>query len=212
MMEANRIFDLCYRADKYTSFVITNHKSCCHMNSCHGNIVCYDSLRQQYNVSITSNNVNQSEEYITALPPGVMEPTYVLQEETNSSSYHLSRQDTQSSTTKVIQLELPKPSSVQPISILQDNEVKCCFLYDVFELVLLKELEKAENKHVAESAKISIDRQDFESCYKRMASSHLDQSKDGCKKQRRVFDTHQQEQLQAVYKAQYEHSIAMITP
>jgi hypothetical protein len=162
------------------------------MNGCHGNIVCYDSLRQQYNVFITSNNANQSVGYIKALPPGVMEPTYVLQEERNPSSYHLSRQDTQSSTTKVIQLELPKPSSVEPISILQDNEVKCCFLYDVFELVrqvhihpeqvangslkalLLKELEKAENKHFAESAKISIDRQDFESCYKRMASSHLD--------------------------------------
>ncbi len=99
--------------------------------------------------------------------------------ERNPSSYHLSRRDTQSSTTKVIQLELPKPSSVEPISILQDNEVKCCFLYDVFELVrrvhthpeqvangslkalLLKELEKAENKHLAESAKISTDRQDW---------------------------------------------------
>jgi hypothetical protein len=82
--------------------------------------------------------------------------------------------------------------------------------------LLLKELEKAENKHMAKSAKMSIDRQDFESCYKRMASSHLNQSKDGRKKQRRVFDTYstdlQQEQLQAVYKAQYEHSIAMITP
>ena len=182
------------------------------MNGCHGNIVCYDSLQQQYNVFITSNNANQSVGYIKALPPGVIEPTYVLQEERNPSSYHLSRQDTQSSTTKVIQLELPKPSSVEPISILQDNEVKCCFLYDVFELVrqvhihpeqvangsskalLLKELEKVENKHVVESAKKSIDRQDFESCYKRMASSHLDQS-------RRVFDTYQQEQLQAVYKA-----------
>ncbi len=120
----------------------------------------------------------------------------MFSKERNPSSYHLSRQDTQSSTTKVIQLELPKPSSVEPISILQDNEVKCCFLYDVFELVrwlhihpeqvangslkalLLKELEKAENKHLAESAKISIDRQDFESCYKCMASSHLDWSKD----------------------------------
>ncbi len=97
-------------------------------------------------------------------------------------------------------MELPQPSSVEPISILQDNEVKFCFLYDVFELVgrvhihpeqvangslkalLLKELEKAENKHLAVSAKISIDRQDFESCYKRMASSHLDQSKDSHKK------------------------------
>jgi hypothetical protein len=46
----------------------------------------------------------------------------------------------------------------------------------------LKELEKAENKHLAESAKISVDRQDFESYYKRMASSHLDQSKDSRKK------------------------------
>jgi hypothetical protein len=159
---------------------------------------------------------------MTALPPGVMEPTYVLREERNSSSYQLSRRDTQTSTTKVIQLELPKPSSVEPISILQDNEVKCCFFYDIFELVrgvhihpekfangsskalLLKELEKAENKHVAESAKMSIDRQDFESCYKRMASSHLNQSKDGCKKQKRVSDTYstglRQEQLQAVYK------------
>ncbi len=45
-----------------------------------------------------------------------------------------------------------------------------------------------------------------------MASSHLDQSKDSCKKLRRAFDTYHQEQLQAVYKAQYDHSIAMITP
>ncbi len=135
IMEANRIFDLCYRADKDTLFVNTNHKSCCHMNGCHGKIVCYDSLWQQYNVFITSNNANQSVGHIKALSPGVMEPTYVLWEERNLSSYHLSRQDTQSSTTKVIQLELPKPSSVEPISILQDNEVKCCFLYDIFELV-----------------------------------------------------------------------------
>ncbi len=78
IMEANHIFDLCYRADKYTSFVITNHKSCCHMNGCHENIVCYDSLRQQYNAFITSNNANQSVGYITALPPGVMEPTYMF--------------------------------------------------------------------------------------------------------------------------------------
>ena len=208
MIKAKRIFDLCYRAAKYTSFVITNHESLSHMNGCHGKIVCYDSLRQQYNVLITSNNAKQSEGNITALSPGVMEPTYVLQEERNPSSYNLSRRDTQSSTTKVIQLELPKPSSVEPISILQDNEVKCCFLYDVFELVrqvhihpeqvangsskalLLKELEKAENKHVAESAKMSIDRQDFERYYKCMASSHLNQSKDGCKKQRGVFDTY----------------------
>ncbi len=186
-MEANCIFDLCYHADKYTLFVITDHKSCCHMNGCHGKNFCYDSLRQRYNVFITSNNASQSVGYIKALPPGVMEPTYVLQEERNPSSYHLSRQDTQPSTTKVIQLELPKPSSVETISILQDDEVKCYFLYVVFELarqihthpeqvangsskaLLLKVLEKAENKHLAESAKISIDRQDFESCYKRMA-------------------------------------------
>ncbi len=48
--------------------------------------------------------------------------------------------------------------------------------------LLLKELEKEENNYLAESAKISIDRQDFESCYKRMASSHLDRIKDSCKK------------------------------
>jgi hypothetical protein len=63
---------------------------------------------------------------------------------------------------------------------------------------------------------MSIDRQDFESCYKRMALSCLNWSKDGRKKRRRVLDTYstdlQQEQLQVVYKAQYEHSIAMITP
>ncbi len=233
MMETNRIFDLCYHADKYTSFVITDHKSCCHMKGCHGKIVCYYSLQQQYNVSITSNNANQSEGYMTALPAGVMEPTYVLREERNPSSYHLSRRDTQTSTTKVIQLKLPKPSSVEPISIPQINEVKCCFWNDVFELVrqvdihpeqvangslkelFLKELEKAQNKYVAESAKISIDRQDFESCYNCMAFSHFNQSKDGCKKWRRVFDTYsmdmRQEQLQAVYKVWYEHSIAMIT-
>jgi hypothetical protein len=134
MMEANRIFDLFYGADKYTSFVITDHKSCCHKNGCHGKIVCYDSLWQHYNVSITSSNANQSERYMTALPPGVMEPTYVLQQGRNPSSYHFSRRDTQTSTTKVKQLELPKPSSVEPISIPQINEVKCCFLYDVFEL------------------------------------------------------------------------------
>jgi hypothetical protein len=60
-------------------------------------------------------------------------------------------------------LELPKPSSVEQTSILQDNEEKCCFFYDIFELVrgvhihpeqvaygslkalLVKELEKAKN-------------------------------------------------------------------
>jgi hypothetical protein len=72
MIEANHIFDLCYRADKYTSFVITNHESLSHMNCCHGKIVCYDSLRQLYNVLITSNNAKQSKENITALSPGVM--------------------------------------------------------------------------------------------------------------------------------------------
>ncbi len=59
---------------------------------------------------------------------------------------------------------LPKASSVEPTSILQDNEVKYFFLYDIFELVrrvhihpekvangllkalLLKEIEKAEKK------------------------------------------------------------------
>jgi hypothetical protein len=78
MIEASHIFDLCYCDDKYTSFVIIDRKSCSHMNGCHGKIVSYDSLRQQYNLLITSNNANQSEGYITALPPGVMEPTYVL--------------------------------------------------------------------------------------------------------------------------------------
>jgi hypothetical protein len=48
------------------------------MNGCHGKIVCYDSLRQQYNVLITSNIAKQSEGNITALSPGVMEPTYVF--------------------------------------------------------------------------------------------------------------------------------------
>jgi hypothetical protein len=77
MIKAKRIF-VCYRADKYTSFVITDHKSLSHMNGCHGKIVCYDSLWQQYNVLITSSNAKQSERNITALSPGVMEPTYVF--------------------------------------------------------------------------------------------------------------------------------------
>ncbi len=68
------------------------------------------------------------------------------------------------SSTRDIQLKLPKASSLKPISISQDNEVKCFFLYDVFELVrrvhihpeqdangsskafLLKEIEKEEKK------------------------------------------------------------------
>ncbi len=41
------------------------------MNGPHGKIICYDSLRQQYNVSITSNVSKQTEGYITALPPSV---------------------------------------------------------------------------------------------------------------------------------------------
>ena len=79
--------------------------------------------------------------------------------------------------------------------------------------LLLKELEKAENEHVAKSAKISIARQDFVRSYKRMASTHLNRKIDGPKKRARVFDTYstdlQQDQLEAVYEAQYEHSIAM---
>jgi hypothetical protein len=81
------------------------------------------------------------------------------------------------------------------------------------KVLLLKELEKAENEHVAESAKISIARQDFVRSYKCMASTHLNRKIDGPKKWARVFDTYstdlQQDQLEAVYKAQYEHSIAM---
>ncbi len=87
MIEAKHIFDLCFCADKYTSFVITNHNSLSQMNGCHGKIVCYYSLRQQYNVLITSNNAKQSEGNITALSPGVMEPTYVFRERKNSSCY-----------------------------------------------------------------------------------------------------------------------------
>jgi hypothetical protein len=46
----------------------------------------------------------------------------------------VSRRDSKISTTKVIQLELPKLGCAEPISTLQDNEVKCCFFYDIFEL------------------------------------------------------------------------------
>ncbi len=71
--------------------------------------------------------------------------------------------------------------------------------------LLLKELEKAENEHVAESAKISIARQDFVRSYKRMASTYLNRKIDGPKKRAWVFDTYstdlQQDQLEAVYKA-----------
>ncbi len=71
--------------------------------------------------------------------------------------------------------------------------------------LLLKELEKAKNKHVAEYAKISIARQDFIRFYKRMASTHLNRKIDGPKKRARVFDTYstdlQQDQLEVVYKA-----------
>jgi hypothetical protein len=126
------------------------------------------------------------------------------------------------SRTSEIQLKLPKPSSLEPISIRQDKEVKCLFFYDIFELVrqvhvhpeqvanvtskalLLTELEKAKNRHMAEYAKISIARQDFERSYKRMASTHLNRKKDGPKKQARVFDSYstdvRQDQLHAVYK------------
>ncbi len=125
--------------------------------------------------------------------------------------------------TSEIQLKLLKPSSLEPISIRQDKEVKCLFFYDIFELVrqvhvhpeqvangtskalLLTELEKAGNRHMAEYAKISIARQDFERSYKRMASTHLNRNKDGPKKQERVFDSYstdvRQDQLHAVYKA-----------
>ena len=69
---------------------------------------------------------------------------------------------------------------------------------------------------MVESAKISIARQDFKKSYERMSSTHLNRNFDGPKKRARVFDTYptdlRQDQLQAVYKAQYEHSIAMITP
>ncbi len=47
MIEAISMFDLCYHADKYTSFVVTDHQKNCDMNGCHGKIICYDSLRQQ---------------------------------------------------------------------------------------------------------------------------------------------------------------------
>ncbi len=48
MIEAIRIFDLCYHNDKYTSFVVNDHQRCCDMNGRHGKIISYDSLRQQY--------------------------------------------------------------------------------------------------------------------------------------------------------------------
>ncbi len=79
--------------------------------------------------------------------------------------------------------------------------------------LLLKELQKAENEHVAESAKISIARQDFIRSYRRVASTHLNRKIDGPKIRARVFDTYftdlRQDQLETVYKARYEHSIAM---
>jgi hypothetical protein len=105
------------------------------MNGRHGKIISYDSLRQQYNVSITSNVSKQTEGYITALPPSVMEPRCVLRKRKKSSCYHLSSHVNHTSRTIEIQLRLPKASSLEPISILQDNEVKYFFLYDVFELV-----------------------------------------------------------------------------
>jgi hypothetical protein len=115
MINAKRIFDLCYRAYKYTSFVITGHKSLSHMNDCHGKIVCYDSLRQQYNILITSNNAKQSEGNITALSPGVMEPTYVCWERKNSSCYRLSWRDSKIPPTVTSSLRAPSelPESFQ---------------------------------------------------------------------------------------------------
>ena len=102
MIKAIRIFNLCYRTDKYTSFVVPDHQKNCEMNGCHGKIICYDSLRQQYNVSITSNVSKQTEGYITALPPSVMEPRCVLREEKKSSCHHLSRHENQTSRTREI--------------------------------------------------------------------------------------------------------------
>jgi hypothetical protein len=102
MIEAICIFNLCYRADKYTSFVVINHQKKIEMNGCHGKIICYDSLWQQYNVSITSNVSKQTEGYITVLPPSVMEPRCVLREEKKSSCYHLSRHENQTSRTREI--------------------------------------------------------------------------------------------------------------
>jgi hypothetical protein len=67
---------------------------------------------------------------------------------------------------------------------------------------------------MVDSVKMNIARQDFERSYKFMASTHLNRSVDGPKKRTRVFDTYstdlRQDQLHAVYKAQYEHSIAMM--
>jgi hypothetical protein len=45
--------------------------------------------------------------------------------------------------------------------------------------LLLKEIEKAENKNMVESAKISIARQDFKRSYKCKASTHLNRNFDG---------------------------------
>ncbi len=53
--------------------------------------------------------------------------------------------------------------------------------------LLLKELEKTENEHVVQSAKISIARQDFVRSYKCMASTHLNRKIDGPKKRARVL-------------------------
>jgi hypothetical protein len=88
MIKSKYIFDLCYRDDRYTSFVVNDHQRCCDMNGRHGKIISYDSLRQQYNVSITSNDSKQTEGYITALPPSVMELRCVLQKRNTHSCYH----------------------------------------------------------------------------------------------------------------------------
>ncbi len=81
MIESKRIFDLCCRDDRHTSFVVNDHQRCCDMNGRHGKIISYDSLWQQYNVSIISNDSKQTEGYITALPPSVMEPRCSPKEE-----------------------------------------------------------------------------------------------------------------------------------
>ena len=71
--------------------------------------------------------------------------------------------------------------------------------------LVLTELEKAENRHAEENAKISIARQDFERSYKRMASTHLNRNSDGPTKRARVFESYstdvRKDQLHAVYKA-----------
>ncbi len=84
----------------------------------------------------------------------------------------------------------------------------------IVESIIVQRDRKIREKNMVESAKISIARQDFKKSYERMSSTHLNRNFDGPKKQARVFDTYstdlQQDQLQTVYKAWYEHSIAMM--